>query len=174
MKTLKISLIYGSIAGLIMTTSWWLFTLIFEDLTMSQQELIGYAAMLLALTMVFIGVKNYRDKNNLSVFSFKDAFLMGLYIVLVSSIIYVIGWMIYYPNFAPDFAQEYNTAQLEEYREARLTEEQIEVKKQEMEDFMALYENPIIMMGITFMEIFPIGLVVALISAVILQRKTKE
>jgi hypothetical protein len=43
---------------------------------------------------------------------------------------------------------------------------------QQMQSFKAMYDNPFINAGITFLEPFPIGLIVTLISAAILRKKT--
>jgi hypothetical protein len=36
---------------------------------------------------------------------------------------------------------------------------------------MELYKNPFIMMAVTFMEIFPVGLVIDVIAALLLRKK---
>jgi len=56
--------------------------------------LVGYAAMLLAFSLVYVGVKSYRDRENGGVICFGKAFQVGLLISLVASTIYVITWMI--------------------------------------------------------------------------------
>jgi MFS family permease len=170
---------YGLISGLVMVSSWWLAQLIFpqaegEAYDFTRGEWLGYISMLLALTAVFVGVKQHRDQYLGGLISFKDALKMGLYIVLVASVIYVVGWMIYYPNFMPDFADQYAASQVTSYEASGLSEAEIESKKQELKEWMELYENPFIMMGMTFMEIFPVGMVVSLIAAVILKRKEKK
>jgi hypothetical protein len=170
---------YGLISGLVMVSSWWLTQLIFpqaegETYDFTRGEWLGYISMLLALTAVFVGVKQHRDQYLDGLISFKDALKMGLYIVLVASVVYVVGWMIYYPNFMPDFADQYAASQVASYEASGLSEAEIESKKQELKDWMELYENPFIMMGMTFMEIFPVGIVVSLITAVILKRKEKK
>jgi len=58
--------------------------------------LIGYASMLIALSLVYVGIRNYRDKYNEGVISFGKAFKIGLFMVLVASTIYVIAWLIDY------------------------------------------------------------------------------
>lgn len=178
MKQLIHAAKYGAIGGVVMTTSWWLSQFIFpheegEPYDFSQGEFLGYAAMILALTAVFIGVKRHRDKELGGAISFKGAFVMGLYIVLVASVIYVGGWMIYYPNFMPDFADQYAEYQMTQYKEAGLSTEEIALKQKEMNQWMEMYENPVVMAGITFMEMFPVGLIVAVISAFILKRKVQ-
>ncbi|WP_421897403.1 DUF4199 domain-containing protein [Marinoscillum sp.] len=173
---LKKALQFGLIGGLVVITSWWITQLFFapaegEPYDFSQGEFLGYLTMILALSAVFIGVKNYRDTTLGGVISFKKAFFMGLYIVLVASGIYVVGWMIYYPNFMPDFMDQYAAHQMQEYAKEGMSAGEIAVKQQEMKDWMELYENPLVMAGLTFMEIFPVGFLISAISAVILKKK---
>jgi hypothetical protein len=42
-----------------------------------------------------------------------------------------------------------------------------------MANLAKLYANPLINVGITFMEVFPVGLIVTLVSAAILRRKPR-
>src|SRR5215212_11220953 len=58
--------------------------------------LIGYASMLIALSLVYVGIRNYRDKYNGGIISFGKAFKTGMVIVLIASTIYVIAWLIDY------------------------------------------------------------------------------
>ena len=111
MNDKKILLRYGLIGGAILVINFFLFSSLWmsdaENTDFQLGELVGYASMILALSTVFFGVKAYRDKQRNGVISFKDAFLNGLIIVVIASVIYVVGWMIYYPNFMPDFADQY-------------------------------------------------------------------
>ena len=134
-------------------------------------EVIGYIAMLVALSMVFFGVRAQRNQSN-GIISFKKAFVSGLVIVLIASFIYVLGWMLYYPNFMPDFADEYFAAQIETLKSEGLAQAELQAKIKELEEFKTNYEKPTYMIFYTFMEIFPIGLIVAIISAIILKRKS--
>jgi hypothetical protein len=43
--------------------------------------------------------------------------------------------------------------------------------RQKMADFKKWYANPLFNIGMTFLEIFPVGLIVTLVSAAILRRK---
>jgi len=59
----------------------------------------------------------------------------------------------------------------EKWAEAGMTTEQINAKAEGYAKNMELYKNPVIMAGMTLMEILPVGLIITLISALILKRK---
>ncbi len=173
---LKYALKYGGIAGLIMIVSWFVTNQLLgsengETMDFGSSELLGYVSMLLAFSMVFLGVKSYRDKESGGAITFGKAFLIGLYIVLVTSVIYVVGWMTYYPNFMADFPDQYMQSQITQLQESGVTGEELAMKKEEIASWMEWYKKPYNMAGMTFVEIFPIGLIVALISAVIWRKK---
>ncbi|MEZ5059875.1 MAG: DUF4199 domain-containing protein, partial [Saprospiraceae bacterium] len=95
----KLVLTFGIIAGIINTILMRSFQpLYMQDgqMDMGKGELLGYISMIVALSMIFFGVKSYRDKHQEGIISFGKAFKVGFFITLVASVIYVTGWMIYY------------------------------------------------------------------------------
>ncbi|MEQ9468342.1 MAG: DUF4199 domain-containing protein [Ekhidna sp.] len=165
----KIALKYGLISGGLIVSSW------FIDLGFSQTpdfaltEVIGYIIMVAALTAVFIGVKKIRDEKGS--LSFREGFVNGIGITLVASVIYVIGWMIYVPNFAPDFADKYAASQIEMVEKSDISDDEKQKQITDITEWTDTYKQPHVMAAITFTEIFPVGLIVSLISALILKRK---
>jgi hypothetical protein len=97
--------------------------------------------------------------------------LQGVYITLVASLIYVVGWEIYYTTSAGDFMEQYSAYTIEEARAAGASAEELEVQKVDMAEMQELYKIAPIRWGMTLMEIFPVGLIITLISAFILKRK---
>ena len=174
-KNLTHALKFGAISGAIMIIGWFathqLFTNEDGGFDMASSEILGYSAMLLAFVAVFIGVKNYRDKQLDGHITFGKAFLIGLYTVLVTAFIYVVGWMIYFPNFMPDFADQYMASQITALEESGITGAELQAQKEEMASFMEWYKQPINMIGMTIMEILPIGLIVAAVSALVWKKK---
>lgn len=134
--------------------------------------LLGYTAMLLSFSLIFVGVKNYRDQQHGGIISFGNAFLMALYMALIASTLYVIGWMIAYYNFFPDFLEKLASYQLSPAKVSQMTPAQIAGIREQMETFKDWYATPIGVARATYMEILPVGLVVSLITALILKRKT--
>lgn len=175
MSQRKTSIIYGFTASATIIIGWFFSNAFFMDQNgkwdFGKSEIAGFVFMILALSTTLIGVKNYRDKEKGGVISFKDAFLSGFYIILVTSVIYVVGWMIYYPTIATDFNEQYMTFQLEKYEAGGLTGEELSKATADLSRQIEMYKDPMIRIGFTFLEIFPIGLIVAVIAALILKRK---
>jgi len=132
-------------------------------------DLLGYAAMLVVMSLIFFGIRNYRNKELNGVITFGKAFKTGLLIALVASLLYVVVWVIYYYLFVPDYLDYYIDHVLRQTPES-----EIAARKQEMQQFKTMYENPVFVVLITLAEVLPLGIIVALISAVILKRKPKE
>lgn len=169
----KIILKYGTISGLAIVASWFVTYFIWgPDLDFSGAEIVGFAVMILALTAVFVGVKNERDDSSNTEFSFKEGFITGLGIVVIATIIYVVGWMIFLPNFAPDFTEKYTASQVELIQQSEASDSEKKARIEEVTSSMEDYANKAhVRIVYTALEIFPVGLFVALISAGILRRK---
>lgn len=170
----KTVLTYGLIAGLIVTAmmvySTWM-CMRSEDFKPSM--VLGYAGMLLAFSFVFIGIKNYRDKHNQGIISFSKAFKIGLYISLIASTLYVVTWLIEYYTFFPDFMDKYTEFVLKDAKADGASDAELGEKAAEMAKFSERYKNPIFVVLITYAEILPLGILISLISAFILKRKSK-
>jgi hypothetical protein len=104
--------------------------------------------------------------------TFGRAFAVGILITLIACACYVVAWEIIYFKFMPDFADKYASYVIEKARASGASQQAIETQLQQMKSFKAMYDNPFINAAITFTEPFPIGLIVTLISAAILRKKT--
>ena len=169
---LRIILIYGLIGGVIVGAPmvWGMLTYDVNSGQMPENgAIIGYATMLVALTGVFLGVKHYRDRVLGGVIRFLPALGVGLAISAVASLGWVIAWEISLAVTKFDFAAIYYDAMIQQARAAGEPAEKIQQMTKEGQDFAAMYANPVIRMGITFVEMFPIGVVISLISAALLR-----
>lgn len=163
--------LFGAIGGVI-ASIWFTITAIsgsHPDFDMA--ELIGYTTMLLAFSMIFVGVKHRRDRQLGGAISFGKAFGTGFLIALIASSIYVLVWEIYFFTAGGDFIAEYAAYYLEQMRQSGVSEEQIAIQAAEMEQFSEMYKNPIVNILFTYMEILPLGAIIALIAALIFKRK---
>ena len=162
---------YGTIGGLIITVlmvgTW---SLTVDNIDNPASQLLGYTTMVIALSMIFVGVKSYRDKELEGKISFGKAFLVGLYISLLASAFYVLTWMIMYETIAADFMTNYSEATIAKIRDSGASMEEIEKKTQELATWTEYYKNPLVRVAMTLMEILPVGIIVSLIAAAILKK----
>lgn len=170
----KIVLSYGLIAGLIVSATLLVMLSMHRDGAPPENgELIGYSSMLIAFLLIFAGIRSEREKNGGHI-SFGHAVKVGVLITLVASAVYVVTWQIYYYNVDPQFMERYAESALERSRANGASEAQLAAERTKMENFARLYRNPAVNIGFTLLEIFPVGLVVSLISAAILRTKQQR
>lgn len=170
----KIVIVCGLIGGLIVTVPMMIFTdACYKDGNFERGMLIGYTSMILAFSMVFVGIRNYRNKYNNGLISFGKAFKVGFFIVLLASSIYVIVWLINYYFFMPDFAERYGMHMINRLKASGASQVKIDAETKEMADFAKMYKNPGIVILFTYIEILPVGLLMTLVAALILKRKQK-
>jgi hypothetical protein len=80
-------------------------------------------------------------------------------------------WEILYFNFMPHFMDGFFAAQIHKVQSAGLDPATTAAKIAEIQHSQQLYQNPFVNMAYTFMEPFPVGLVITIISAAILRRR---
>ncbi len=168
----KLVLVYGTIAGLIVSammaysTARYCSTGNYED-----GMVYGYTAMIISFSMIFVGIKSFRDKHNMGVINFGKAFKIGLFITLIASTFYVVSWLINYYCFMPDFMDKYAANTIDKLKTSGVTAAEVTAKTDEILKMKELYKNPVFVVLFTYLEILPVGLIVALISSLILKRK---
>lgn len=131
---------------------------------------VGYASMLLAFSLIFVGIKNYRDKFNNGAVSFGKAFKIGLNITLIASTVYVIVWLADYYLFFPDFMDKYAAHVLQELKADGVSGAEYQKEVAKMDEYKEMYKSPLMIILFTYLEILPVGLVVSLLTAAFLKR----
>lgn len=130
----------------------------------------GYVTMLVALSAVFFGIRSHRDRALGGSIGFVTALLMGLGISAVAGVIYVLVWEVYLAATDFAFIGAYADAHIAQQKAAGVSGQALEVLEAEMDELKVQYANPLFRMPMTFLEIFPVGVLVSLISAGILRR----
>jgi hypothetical protein len=169
---LRIILIYGLIGAVIVGGPLLWGMLAFDVNSGEMPEngaLVGYATILVALTGVFLGVKHYRDKVKGGVIKFLPALGVGLGISAVASLGWVIAWEISLAITKFDFVAAYYGAMIEQAQADGADAAKITQMQTDQAGFASMYSNPVIRVGITFVEMFPIGVVISVISAALLR-----
>ncbi|HEX3554796.1 MAG TPA: DUF4199 domain-containing protein [Thermoanaerobaculia bacterium] len=137
-------------------------------------EILGYSSMVLSFLLVFFGIRSYRDDVAGGAIGFGKAFQVGILITLVTCAMYVIAWEIAYFNFFPNFLDQYSAHVIAKMRSSGASDAAILETTRKMADLAKHYTNPLYNSAITFMEVFPVGLIVTLVSAAILRRKPRQ
>ena len=133
--------------------------------------ILGYAGIVGGFLLVFFGVRSYRDNVLQGTIGFGRAFTVGILIAVIGSICYVATWEILYYKFMPDFYSKYGQAAVDQARKSGKTEAEVAKTQAAMDDMTKNAKNPAWVAAMTFVEPFPVGLLIALVSAGILRRK---
>jgi amino acid transporter len=161
-------LIFGIILGALLCIPWLIMVnMLYTNPEFKSNDLLRYAILVVIYSLIFVGIRNYRNKESGRFISFGKAFKVGTMITLVAATLYVVAWHIAYYFFVPDFMEVFTQHVLYQCT----TEAELAAKTKEMENFARLYENPLLMILLTYAEVLPIGLVVTLISSLILKNK---
>ena len=132
---------------------------------MEPNMFVGFGSMILAFSFIVFGILQQRKANN-DVISFGSAFKTGILIAFITSTIYVLVWLVIYYNFFPDFIERYG-----EIVAKNTPADELAAKQEELEWMKDVYKSPLGIIGMTYVEIFPLGIVFTLISALILKKK---
>jgi hypothetical protein len=130
---------------------------------------IGYTTMLIALSAVFVGIKRQRDVERGGVIGFWPALGIGLGISFIAGIFYVAAWEAVQAWTHMDFASAYAQAIIAQEKARGASAEALAKLSAEMATFKVQYANPLFRLPMTFAEIFPVGVLVSLVSAGLLR-----
>jgi len=172
----KVILTFGLISGAIIVVLGFVNTSLWRSgaIDFDNGEVIGYGSMIIALSMVFFGIKSFRDRQQNGMIKFGKAFAVGILITLVASVVYVAGWEVYYQSddeLRATFMDQYSEHYLNKLKAGGATEEQIESARQETIRMKELYDIPVLRLAMTLIEILPVGILITLISAAVLRKK---
>lgn len=175
----KIILTYGLLAGVIVSVLMLISLSLWHNdaVNFDNSELIGYASMVVALSVIFFGIKAYRDNHQNGALKFVKGLQVGLLITLVASLLYAGTWETYYrtnPKVQASFIDKYTEHSLNKMKAAGASSVEIEQKAKQMASMAEMYKNPLIRFGMTMLEILPVGIAVTLICAAALRRKSPK
>jgi hypothetical protein len=162
---LKFGIISGIIASMMMAA-----TVPFED-KIGHSLILGYATIVASFLLVYFGVRSYRNSIGGAKISFGRAFAVGICITLITCLFYVATWEVIFHFYMPDFMVKYSAAVIQKMRATGASEAAIQEKTHALQASTESYNNPLVRVPMTFMEPFPVGLLITLISAAVLRRK---
>jgi hypothetical protein len=165
-------LLWGTVAGLIVGSILFGTTVAMagHPPSMSVGMVLGYTSMLIALSAIFVGVKRHRDETLGGVIRFWPAFAMGLGISLIAGVFYVLAWEAALAVTGMDYGAVFAAHMVEQRKASGVSAAELTKYIAEMERFKTQYANPLFRLPMTFTEIFPVGVLVSLISAGLLRK----
>ncbi len=170
----KIVLMYGLIAGVIVSVMLLVQQPLFDKgiLNMNNGVYVGFTSMIVALSLIFFAVKSYRDQHQNGTITFVTAFKIGILITLIASVLYALIWEGYYSLTDSDFMEQWQQGQLDNMIKNGATETELAKMREEQRTMGELYKNNFfVRFGFTLTEILPVGLIITIVSAGILQKK---
>ncbi len=166
---LKLILTYGVIAGAIVCIPLFSIILIVGCEASAWSMVVGYLTMLVALSTVFLAIKQVRDTMRGGVIGFWPALGIGLAISAVAGVFYVLAWDLTCWVGHLDFAGSYAKAMIDGQKAKGVTGPALAAYEAQMDQFKVQYADPLWRWPMSFMEIFPVGVLVSLVSAGVLR-----
>ena len=149
---MRYALIYGLLSGMVIMAVILGGSKLAPNAAIFQTVWFGYTVMVVAMTFLFVGVKRYRDVEKGGVIRFLPALGMGLAIGLVAVITYVLIWEGYLAATHYAFIDLYFSGTDPETVAMRAT-----------------YSNPLYRAFYTALELGPVALIMAVVSAALLR-----
>ena len=159
---------YGGMAGFIVITAMLIGFSVSGFHSGAGSMAVGFLFMFIALSLIFFGIRKFRDREQGGVITFSKAILLGLAMSLCAAIMYIGVWEIYLAVTKSDFIIQYTDHLIELKREAGMAGAELDAYISDMKDMVENYANPLYRIPVTFTEIFPMGLIVTIVSALAL------
>ena len=168
----KTVLTFGLISGVIISVLMGGSLLLADRIGSGHSMVLGYTIMVASFLLVYFGIRSYRDNTLGGQISFGRAFACGILITLVTTACYVAMWEVLYFNFMPHFMDSYFAAQIQSAQSAGLDSATTAARVAAIQHSQQLYQNPLVNIAYTIIEPLPVGLLITLISAAVLRRKS--
>jgi hypothetical protein len=166
----KTIIVFGLISGAISSVLMFGTMFYADRIGFERGYVLGYTTIVLSFLLVYFGIRSYRDNANGGQITFVKAFLVGISITLISCICYVVSWEILYFKFMPDFMDKYAAHAVQKLQASGASADVIQATMEAMKKYKAVYDNPLTNAAMTFIEPFPVGLLITLLSSAILRR----
>lgn len=168
----KIVLTFGLISGALCSAMMLITIPLEHKIGFDHGYIVGYTTIVASFLLVYFGIRSYRNNVGGGQITFGRAFAVGLSITLITCVFYVVTWEVMYFFFMPDFMVKYSAYVIEKARAAGASQAAIQAKTLELQKSTEAYNNPLVNVAMTFIEPFPVGLLITLISAAVLRRKS--
>ena len=169
----KTIITFGLISGVISSVLMLGTTTIVDRIGFDKGYILGYTAIVLSFLLVFFGIRSYRDNVAEGHITFGKAFAVGICITLISCVFYVVTWEVLYKTMFPDFMDKYSASMIAKAQASGLSGQALQAEIDNIQKMKVMYANPFFNVLMTFIEPFPVGLLITLISAAVLRKKAR-
>lgn len=168
----NIAIKYGLFGSVVMMLGVMLpFWIYGDDMELGAGEVYGYASMILSLTAIYFGIKQYKTELE-GELSFRQAFIFGTFVNFVAALVFGIFSYVLYAWLMPDFLQTYLDHSIALVKnDESLTPVQIEAELAYINEGKSLWLSPAFGGLLMFGTVFPIGLVMTVISSFALKNR---
>jgi len=166
----KTAFLYGGPAGLLIITVMVSGFLIFGLESSAGSQVFGFLLMFFILSLIFFGMKRFRDFDQGGIIKFSQALGLGMAMSLFAGLAYVIIWEIYLMMTDHSFIHQYTNQLVEQQKAKGISGEALNEFIGKMKEMKENYAKPAYRIPLTFAEIFPMGIIVTLVSALFLHQ----
>jgi hypothetical protein len=168
----KYGLISGGISGVLLLVTTLIFKYVgYDKIGFENSSYVGYTFIAASMSVIYFGIKAFRDLQNGGVITFLKALLVGLGIMLISCIIYSLAWLVIYYFFIPTFMDDYGNFCIQKVKNTGGSQVDLANKIKEISQMKEWYKNPFSIFALTLIEPTPVGFLVSIVSALVLKKK---
>ncbi|MEM6720508.1 MAG: DUF4199 domain-containing protein [Bacteroidota bacterium] len=164
---------YGLYALIITIVLFFIALFFGKELSFQTQEVLGYITMFVCLIPIYFGIKHYRDYENNGAVNFKEGFIIGMLIAFCAAIGFAIIDYVFVSYVNPEFPEQYLAYQIDGINASTLSAEEKLTKIEEAKEMMKTYGTAAYGALLMFAMVFILGIVISIISALTLQRKSE-
>jgi hypothetical protein len=164
--------LYAGVAELVLFVLIWVVIYV-THINQEIQGAISWVNLLCPLIFVYFGIRYYRDRVNNGHISFLNAVKLGLLIVIIPAVSFAVIESVYVLVIDPNFYHNVSLYTLEQYRKT-LPPAQFAIKVKEVNEQVALDNNPIFNFVMMVLTIGALGTLATLASALLLFRKAPK
>jgi uncharacterized protein DUF4199 len=169
----KTVLTFGLISGVISSLLMVCFIPFYDRIGNDKALILGYTSIVLSFLLVYFGIRSYRDNVADGQISFAKGFAIGICITLISCVFYVATWEVLERTVFQDFMDKYSATMIAKAQASGENAQAVQAKIEKIQQMKVMYANPFYNVLYTFIEPFPVGLVITLISAAVLRKKAR-
>ena len=166
---------YGLYTGLLVIVYMNLFYRIFNPYfnNSGKYVFIGFAGILSCLSICYLGIMHYRDRQNQRIISFRKALTIGCSIVTLGALLYLGYYAIDYHFIKPSLLEKDIAYQLRSEIVNNLTPVKLEQLTNRLHHYRSNYSTPTLFIFYTIADLLIIGYFLSFVSALILKKKKK-